>query len=177
MTFAEGKLALEAGTAGLTLLSSVISLIKTAKDHGHDVGFSEIMAKMPGETFELSKELLREVQKLKQEFLDAGVPLDMTIDELQSDFGWWHVGKHRLFRKFEARANAISDNLGHFLDDFLFVANCSQSEELVSQSFANTKERQHGIDSINRRETPVGDVMDKMIGHAEHLRDEVQALI
>lgn len=177
MAIAEGKLALEAGTAGLTLLSSLISLMQTARKEGKDVGLAEIMAKLPGQTFELSKDLIRETQKIKQDFLDASIPLDKSIDELQSDYGWWRFGKHKLLRRFESRSNAIANDLGHFLDDFLAVANCTGTEELVALSFSNAKGRQHEIDSINRREAYVGDVFDQMIGHAGHLRDEVQSLI
>jgi len=177
MTGVEGKIAMEAGTAGLNLLTNLVSLIHAAKESGKDVGLAEIMAKLPAETFELSKDLIREAQQLKQDFLDNGVSLDKTIDELQSDYGWWRFGKHKLFRKFEARANAITDNLGHFLDDFLAVARCAEIEELVAESFHNAQGRQQEIDSINRRETPIGEVLEKMIGHAQQLRDEVQTLI
>ena len=145
MAVAEGKLALETGKAGLTLLTSLVSLIKAAQEQGEDVDFAEIMARMPAEVFALSKELLREVEKLKQDFLDSNVPLDKSIDQLQSEFGWWRFGKHRLFRKFEGRANGISDSLGHFLDDFLSVANCAGTEKDVAKSFAESRGRQHDL--------------------------------
>lgn len=84
---------------------------------------------------------------------------------------------HRLFRKFEARSNAIADNLGHFLDDFLFVANCSETEEAVAVAFGEARKRQTEIDGMNRRSDKVGEVLDAMITHAEVLRDEARALI
>lgn len=69
MSWIEGKLALDSGTAGLNLITSLLSLIKTAKDQGHDnAGLAQIMAQMPPQVFNLSVDLLHECEQLKQDF-------------------------------------------------------------------------------------------------------------
>lgn len=86
MALAEGRLALDTGTAGLNLMTAVLTLMTTSKAQGRDdPSFAGITAQVPGQVFALSKELLKSCEELRQDFLNAGASLDLSIEQLQAD--------------------------------------------------------------------------------------------
>ncbi|MGQ4878900.1 hypothetical protein ACOJCM_10065 [Billgrantia sp. LNSP4103-1] len=178
MTPVDLKLALEAGTAGLTLLSQFSELMKEADRNNSPVKeMAELIAYFPGEAFSLSKELLRHCEMLKQTFIAEGVDLTKTIAELEADHTWFFTGKYKLVKNFLPYVNGMSNIISHNIDDFIAVARCQDKIHLVSEGFANAKEQKDEIEKIIRRDIPVGAVLDAMIGWSSDIKDEVQKIV
>ena len=179
MAFVETKLALEAGTAAINLISSLIGLIEKAKeqdDGGANQSIAEILAKLPAEAIKLSKELLSRAEYAKQLFIDTGIPLDKSISDLEKDYWFWFSDSYKIVREIHAYSNALCTSIGHAIDDFIAIAKCGGQLELVSGAFAESREKQNMIDGIVKRDIPIGEILDQMISFARQLRNDVQEL-
>lgn len=178
MALAETKLALEAGTAGLTLVSQLLSMIRQARQSGQaDPQMSELLAQLPGAAYSLAKELVSECEALKQAFIDAKIDTKLTIAALEKEHWWWFGGKYKLVRRFHSHANALSNIAGHAIDDFIAVARCRDQIGLVVDAFENAKKDKEKIENIINRDTPVEHILDELIGSARRLRDDVQKFV
>ena len=177
MSPAETKLALEAGTAGLTLVSQLISMVRQAKQKDEpEPGLAELMARLPAAAFSLSKNLVRECEALKKAFIEEQVDMKKTIAELESDHWWWFSGKYKLVQGFQSYAYALSNVSGHAIDDFIAVARCRDQIGIVAGAFEEARKLKEEIDSIVRRDVPVEAILDGLIGLARRLRDDAQKL-
>ncbi|TCU21823.1 hypothetical protein EV130_110167 [Rhizobium azibense] len=178
MAIAETKLAIEAGVAGISLVSQLMSLIKQARASDQtDPQMAEILAQLPAAAFSLAKDLLGECEALKQAFIDAKIDTKYTIAELEDKHWWWFGGKYKLVQRFLSCSNALSDIAGHAIDDFIAVARCRDQIKLVTEAFIEARKSKEEVEAVINRETPVGEILDKLIGLSRQLRDDVQKLL
>lgn len=178
MTVAETKLALEAGTAGLTLVAQLLSVIRQARESGYaDPEMAELLAALPGATFSVAKDLVSECEALRQAFIDAGIDMTKTVSQLQAENNWWFTGKYKLVRRFLCQCNALSNLAGHAIDDFIAVARCRDQISLVTKAFDDARKKKEEIDDLILPDVPVEVILKNLISFARGLRDEVQKFV
>ncbi len=178
MTPVDVKLAFETGSAGLTLVSQLLSFLRQSAKEEHPLHtMSEVIAQLPAAAYALSKELVTQCEALRQAFIEHKIDINKTIEELEDDHWWWFSGKYKLVQGFLAHTQALSDIVGSNIDDFIAVARCRDRIDIVANAFADAKERKRAIDGIIRRDIPVEKILEQMVGMAAELRDGVQKFV
>lgn len=177
MTSADTKLAFEAGTAGLSLLNQLISMIRQARANGEpEPKIAEVLKRLPAAAFRLSRNLVDECEALRQSYLDAKVDITKTISELEREHWFWFGQKYRLVQGLRSSANALSTVAGQAIDDFMAIARCQDRIDLVAAAFENARKQKEEIESIVTRDVPVEEILKKLTSLARSLRDEVERM-
>lgn len=175
----DAKIAFETAGAGLSLLNTLIQMIREAKAKGgRDPRLSELLAKLRAQAVMVANGLVAEIEGLRQRFLENKFDLDRSINELQADTRWWQYLSegYQLVRGFETRATALSNNVGQFMGDFVALAKCMDSPALVADSFRNVQDRQRELEAVIRRDVPVRSIFDKLLEHARRQQADLNSL-
>jgi len=167
------KTAGEVAAQTLTLGNHLLELLKKAHQKGSPLNIADIVEKIPAEAFGLAKEFSEEIRKLKQTLLDAKVDISKPIGQLQSEVSWWRRKQYKLIRTFNAKVNAISDQLANFFDDVVAIAHCKEAEQEIAESYAAAKEKKDKLRGSIDPDRPVKDVLDELIKQADSFRAEL----
>jgi hypothetical protein len=162
-------------TGGLTLLNA---LVKIYQDHKADPkqyppALAELIAALPAMALKLTGELTAEVEKLRHDCYKVGIDLKLTFDELQEQTSFYHPWKRHLLKVFQSRVEGIVGEISIFFDDFVAVANCCDRPEVLSRSFAQSKEQKIALRKATAVDLPLGMILENLQKHAEDLRAEV----
>jgi hypothetical protein len=130
------ELAFEGSIQALTLINSVIKAIQRSRADGqtNGLGTADIVAKLPAEAFNLAGEFERHVAALRQSFLEAGLDLTQTLDQLESSVRCYQLSQQDLLRSFQPHVEAIKTQFSSFMDDIVAVARSHGEENILANS-------------------------------------------
>lgn len=174
----DGKIIGEGSVAGLQLFNSLIEICKTAKKDGKRLAVADVIAKLPGEAFELAGQFVGEIDKLRTEFANIDPTRKKTIDELQSETSFWRLKTYKILRNFRPRITGITNQISMFLDDVIAVAHCKEAEDIVANSFKRSVKRRNKLEAdADFTKLPVCIVLDNLRNHARQMRAELHEMI
>lgn len=172
----DASLALGTAKSGISLLDTILQIVKNSQKEGKRLAIAEVLQKMPPEAYGIASAIVREIEALKNEFQKAGISLDKSIESLQAEKHWWFSKKYRLVRDFDGRIGALINASGQLLQDFVALANCREADDLIAASFGDATKVQTELEAINTGKQPVGKVFEGLLAHARRVRDDLGKL-
>ena len=177
----DAKIAFETAGAGISLLNTLIQVIRENKQkgEGRDPRLSELLAQMPAEALKVANQLVEELESLRQKFLKKKFNLDRTINDLQADQSWWQyfTEGHKLVRDFEENVTSLGNAVGRFMGDFVALAKCMDDVGTITASVRNAQGRQQEVEAVIRRDVPVREILDKLLDYARTQQNELNGLV
>jgi hypothetical protein len=178
MPYISAALAFEGSVQALTLINSVVKAIQRSRADGETdgLGIADIVARLPAEAFNLAGEFERHVAALRRSFLEKGLDLAQTLDQLESNVWCYQFPQKDLLTSFKPHVEAIRAQFSSFMDDIVAVARCHGEENILAASSEHARERKRQIAEAFPRDLgqlPVGEVLDRLTFFAEQLRAEL----
>lgn len=164
-----------ATSGSLTLLNTIVKL---AQEHNknpdaHPPSLADVIASLPGEAQKLTGEIIAQVQAFRDELLKAGIDPKLTLDDLQEQTWFYQRRRRKILKMFQARAEAIAAEISILFDDVVSVADCADRLHIVARSFEASRAEKQRLRDGTKDGLPVGEILDNLIGHAEHVREQL----
>jgi hypothetical protein len=158
---------------GLSLLDNLVKMIQNARRGGSPLSMADIVARLPVDAFSIAGQIINEIDALHQSFVERHIDLGKTIADLEADTSWWNRRQYRLIRSFHPTMLALSQRVSILIEDFVALTHCSEQEQFVSLSFAESRERREHIRQIVDLNRPVGQILSGLNEEALRLSAEL----